>query len=1014
MVSRSRALLVFLAAGLAGAPAVEAAQRGSLSGRILDASDGAVTDAAVTVTSEDTGFRRVTASDPTGNFAVASLDPGLYKITVRKEGFRTAMRFGVRLPPDAAVRTDFVLTVGSIEETITVKDTEPLLMRGDPSTGAQLDRDQIQNLPLNGGGMLSLLELSGTTDIIPATRGEAGQFTTAGQRPNTNYFTVDGVSANTGVTAGGLPAQSTAGVLPAVSAFGSLDSLAALDTVEQFHVRTSTSMAEFGRMPGASVSIVTRSGGDQFHGATNYRLRNELANANDWFGNAAGFGPLPLRLEDFSQTFGGPIRRNRTFFFLAYEHMALRQPFVWNQPVPTPAGRQSLGDWVQPVLDLFPVPTDPATPASVGEWTGRTDRPAGLDSGSVRIDQAIGSRVSLFGRYNDSPSSNNFGTLAINELHLRAQSLTLGANVRAASRVILDFRANESESRADSEWTENPAGDGCALDPLAVDFLNATTPCSALVRFSIGGIGQLVSGREGSRWQRQFQSIDSAAFQLGRHAFSVGADYRDVTLVRRDPTGTLGVIADSLADLVNPKNLWISRTSAQNGTAGVQELSLWIQDMWQVNPWLTVAGGLRWEFNPATQSLPCVQGTLGGCTSGTLFFNPSTGTFILSSQAQALWPASYHDFAPRLGLAFRLTHDGRTVLRAGGGIYYDSSLSIAADILNGGPLGIGSYISARAGVFASNLSYGFMPNLTVPEVKEWNLTLERALGGHDVLSAGYVGSLATGLIRREVGGPGNTPTSLVAVTTNNGRSDYHALDVQYRRQVARGVQAIAAYGWAHSIDNDSSDSFLVWVGSPASNRGSSDFDLRQSLTGTLTYELPEAGNKWLRGWAVDGVLRARSGFPINVLQSEEYSGIPLVNAFRPNLALGQPLWISDPNAPGGRVLNADAFLPTPAGVQGIVGRNAITGFGMWQMDLALRREFKLRESMRVQFRLEAYNALNHPNFADPISYFDSPVFGQSTSMLNLMLGTGSPGSGLSPILQTGGPRSMQASVKWVF
>jgi hypothetical protein len=998
---RSLALLVLLAI-----PAV--AQRGGLFGRILDPSEGAVAEAAVTVTSEDTGFRRVTSSDPAGNFAVASLDPGVYKITVRKDGFRTAVRFGVRLLPDTPVRADFVLPVGSVEETITVEDTEPLAGRTDPSTGGGLQRDEIERLPLNGGGILGMLELTGGTNVVPATRGEAGQFTSTGQRPNTNSFTVDGVSANTGVTAGGLPAQSTGGVLPAVSAFGSLDSLIALDAVEQFRVRTSTSVAEFGRMPGAAVSLTTRSGSNQFHGTTSYGIRNELANANDWFGNAAGYGPLPLRLQDASQTFGGPLRRNRTFFFLSYEHMALLQPFVWSQPVPSPAGRQTVGIWVQPVLNLFPAPTNPATSASIGEWTGRTDHPAHLDAGGVRIDQAIGSRVSLFGRYNDSPSDNAFGTLAVDQLSLRSQSLTLGLNARPWSGLVLDFRANESESRADSVWTGNgPGGTGCELDLLAADFETNPAPCSYLVRFDIGGIGQLVSGREGDRWQRQFQFVQSTGFQLGKHALEVGADYRNIVLVRRDPTATLGVIADTLSALTSTTNLWISKSSAQNASAGVQELSLWIQDTWQATSRLTVAGGLRWEFSPATQSQY-------GPLNGTLFFNSSTGTFYQALQPQPLWPTSYHDFAPRLGLAWRLTGDGRTVLRAGGGIYYDSSLSIAADILNGGPLGIGSYTSGRAGIFPAQLSYGFLPNLTVPEVQEWNLSLERALGTHDVLSVGYVGSVGKGLIRREVGGPGNTPTSLVAVTTNNGRSDYHALEVQYRRRVARGLQAIASYSWAHSIDNDSSDSFLVWVGSPASNWGSSDFDLRQSLSASATYELPATGRAWLRGWALDGIFRARSGFPITVLQSEEYMGISLINAFRPNLALGEPLWIPDAAAPGGRLLNPAAFLATPTGVQGILGRNALTGFGMWQVDLALRREFRLSERTRLQFRLEAFNALNHPNFADPVAYLDSPVFGQSTSMLNMMLGTGSPGSGLSPILQTGGPRSLQARIKWQF
>ena len=978
-------------------------------GRILDPSQGAVAEAAVTVISEDTGFRRLTRSDPAGNYAVPALDPGIYKVTVRKEGFRTVMQFGVRLSSDSATRADFVLPVGSIEETITVQAAEPPVESADPSTGGSVERPEIERLPLNGGGILNLLELTGGSNVVPATRGEAGQFTATGQRPNTNYFTVDGVSANTGVTAGGLPAQSTGGALPAVSAFGSLDSLVSLDAVEQFRVRTSTSVAEFGRMPGAAVSLTTRSGSNQLHGTTSYRFRDELANANDWFGNAAGYGPLPLRLQDVSQTLGGPLRRNRTFFFFSYEHMALLQPFVWNQAVPSPAGRQSAGDWVQPALDLFPVPNNPAAPTATAEWTGRSDHPARLDAGAARIDQAIGTRLSLFGRYNDSPSDNEYGSLAVNQLNLRSQSLTLGLNARLSSHVTLDFRANESESRAHSVWTGNgSSASECDLDSLATAFENVSAPCSYLVRFDIGGIGQLESGREGDRWQRQFQFIHSTALHWAKHAIETGADYRRIVAVRRDPTATLGVIADTMADLASTNDVWVSKTAtAVNSEADVQELSLWIEDTWQANSRLTVTGGLRWEFSPATSSLY-------GPQNGTLFYNPATGNVSQALQPEPLWRTSYRDFAPRLGFAWRLTGDGRTVLRAGGGLYYDSSMSIAADVLNGGPLSIASYTSARAGIFSSQLSFGFMPNLTLPEVKQWNLSVERAVTAKDVVSAGYVGSVGTELIRREVGGVGNTQTSLLALTTNDGRSDYHALELQYRRQVARGLQVIGAYGWAHSIDNDSSDSYLVWVGSPASNRGASDFDLRQSLAASASYELPAAGRAWMRGWAVDGVLRVRSGFPITVLESDEYMGIPLVNAFRPNLALNQPLWLEEVGAPGGRVLNAAAFLPTAGTAQGILGRNALDGFGMWQLDLALRRDFRLNDRMHVQFRLEGFNALNHPNFADPIAYLNSPVFGQSTSMLNLMLGTGSPGSGLSPILQSGGPRSLQLGVKWQF
>ena len=273
--------------------------------------------------------------------------------------------------------------------------------------------------------------------------------------------------------------------------------------------------------------------------------------------------------------------------------------------------------------------------------------------------------------------------------------------------------------------------------------------------------------------------------------------------------------------------------------------------------------------------------------------------------------------------------------------------------------------------------------------------------------------------RREVGGPGSSPTSYFALTTNYGSSNYHALQFQYRRRVARGLQSQVSYTWSHAIDNDSSDAFLVWEAKGFSDRGSSDFDVRHSLTATASYEFPRIdssafGARLRSDWAIDTVLRARSGFPISVLNSEEYLGITLVNAFRPDLVFGVPLWLLDSGVAGGRRLNPNAFAPTLPAQQGTLGRNALAGFGMSQVDLALRREFKLTERRRLQFRLEAFNLLNHANFADPIKYLNSPVFGESTSMLNLMLGTGSPGSGLAPILQTGGPRSLQGSLRFQF
>jgi hypothetical protein len=984
---------------LLAAPAL--AQRyGSLYGRILDPSDAGITAASIAVVNEDNGFRRTTESEITGSYAVGSLEPGLYKVTVRKEGFVTVNRFDVKVTAASVARVDFTLPVGSMQESITVRGDPPLTDRADASTGGSFDAAEIERLPLNGRGFLTLLELVPGTNVTPATRGEAGQFTTSGQRPNTNYFLVDGVSANTGVTAGGVPLQSPGGGLPPVSAFGSLDSLISVDAVEDFRVQTSTSVAEFGRLPGAILTFSTRSGGNQLHGSTSYRVRHELLGANDWFGNQAGYGREPLRLQDFSQTLGGPVIRNRTFFFLSYQRIAMRQPYVWMQPVPSMDAREAAASWVQPALDLFPEPNGPLLGGDTAQWVGRVNRPAGLQAGGLRLDQAAGRRITLFARYNDAPSDNQFGATQVNRLDLRARSLTLGVNARPSANLVLDTRLNVSKASAHSVWTDGESDvPGCDLFPLTSYFLGTKASCDYLVRFSIGGVGQLVSGREGDRWQRQFQVLQSGSWKHGGHSLNLGADYRRLLAVRRDSNPVLGIIADDMSTVSSKARLWFATADPLRRTTQLEELSLWAQDTWQVTSRLTVNLGLRWEFSPApTPADP------------PFVLDRSTGTFFATEGP--LWSTSYRDLAPRVGVAYRMGKDGRTVLRAGGGLYYDSSLSIATDVINGGPLSVAEFKSGRAGLVETQLSFGFLPDLQLPQIVQWNVSLEHGFSAHDVVSAGYVGSAGRNLVRREAGGEGSSERSIFALTTNHGLSDYHALQLQYHRSVARGLTAAASYTWSHSIDNDSSDAFLTWAGpgtSLAGERGSSDFDLRHSFAGSLSYEFPGRS-----GWAVDSIFHARTGFPVNVLASEQYLGIAFANAFRPNVAVSVPVWLDDPSAPAGRVLNPAAFTSAAPGRQGTLGRNVYSGLGMSQVDLALRRSWRWRDRYDLQLRLEAFNAFNHPNFADPVKFLNSPLFGRSTSMLNLMLGTGSPGSGLAPILQTGGPRSVQLSMRFRF
>ena len=1004
---------------------IEAESYSHVSGTILDSSLASVPDAQITVVNEDTGIRRSTQSQPDGSYVISSLQPGTYKITVRKPGFRTMIRFGVKLTASEPARVDFKLVIGSVQETITVEGSAPLFNTENASVTTVVGQDEVQHLPLDGQGLLGLLGFAPGTVVTPATRGEAGQFTVDGQRPNTNYFTVDGASANSGVSGGGLPAQVTGGALPAMTAFGSLDSLLTPDALQEMRIQTSSSAPQFGRMPGAQVSLTSRSGSNDFHGSLLYGFRNETLDANDWFANRAGDPRGPLSLNDYSAGIGGPLWRNHTFFFISYEGIQLEQPFIWVQPVPSVEARTNSLFWANPLLSLFPAPNGPDLGNGLALWTGQTSRPSRLNAGAVRLDHSFTSWLTAFARYSESPSTTQFGTTPVNTLDLGYRSVTVGFNVRLKPNLFVDVPLNYSLSTASSVWNPAnapPTAESCALEPVTQEF-GLPGVCDYLIRFSIAGVGQVVSGSEGNRSQTQFHIAPTASWNLRTHNIQFGTDFRRLAPTRADATGVLSIFADSIPalapDVLHPL-FWVScflsglqpcPTSPQYASATLRETSLFVDDTWRMSPRLTLVYGIRWEVDP---------GPLPGHGTAADFVDPVTLNPV--SSKQPLWQTSYANFAPRIGVAFQPISGGKTVIRAGAGVYYDSSLSLAGDLVNGSPLAVSAYGTPRAGLPGVTFAFGFSPYLRLPVVKQWNVSIERALTSRDVLSVGYVGSSGVSLIRREVSQPTNTPR-LLALATNDGASNYNALQAQYRRRLSHGLQVLASYSWSHSIDNSSTDSGLYWVTNIQDinqDRATSDFDVRQSFSAGITYMLPHPANGFLwRDWELDANLRARSGFPINVLDADEFNGFSYENVFRPNFVGGVPVWITNPSAPGGRTINPAAFQAIPLdpfgnGVQGNLGRNALTGFGMSQLDLALQRDFVFAEQRSFQLRVEAYNALNHPNFADPISVLASPLFGQSPSMLNLMLGTGSPGSGLAPIFQSGGPRSLRIVLRFRF
>lgn len=323
------------------------------------------------------------------------------------------------------------------------------------------------------------------------------------------------------------------------------------------------------------------------------------------------------------------------------------------------------------------------------------------------------------------------------------------------------------------------------------------------------------------------------------------------------------------------------------------------------------------------------------------------------------------------------------------------------------------------------------PNLKLPLTYQWNLALEQSLGADQTVSASYVAAIGRRLLRQETLVNPNPNFGRVTIAKNTGSSDYHAMQLQYQRRLSKGLQALASYTWSHSIDTGSNDSFSFAPTeqiNPRQERGASDFDVRHAFSAAITYNLPtpsvgRVGKAIFGNWSVDTIFRARSATPVNVVTGTAIFGV--TNVLRPDLVIGIPLYLDDSFAAGGRrrINNTvdpnrpgckGPFCPPSAGRQGSLGRNALRGFSVNQVDFTLRRQFNLAERVKLQFRVEFFNLFNHPNFGDPVNNFSSGLFGLSTQMLGRSLGAGGQSGGFNPLYQVGGPRSIQLALKLQF
>jgi len=1027
---------IFVASVLALQPGTASSQAATatLSGTIVDETGATVPDVAVSVLNVATRQQRDTMTSKEGQFVLPLLSPGRYTLTAIRDGFTPLQVRDVVLNVNDQIALRLQLKVAPVGESVTVT-VEPPRVNTSPAVSTVMDRQFVENLPLNGRSFQSLISLTPGVVVTPATITEPGQFSVNGQRENANYFTVDGVSANIGAPASNFNiGQTSVGSTPGVNAIGGTHGLVSVDALQEFTIQTSTYAAEFGRQPGGQITLVTRSGTNEFHGSLFEYLRNDAFDANDWFANRAGQRKPPLRQHQFGGTLGGPLRRNHAFFFGSYEGLRVRLPQTLTRLVPSRRLRELAPLPLRNVLGAFPLPTGPEALDAAGQPTGTApvvgsfSDPQSVDATSIRVDQRLGQRLTLFGRVAHTPSSTTSRFLTSSSVTnaVNTDTVTVGTTQLWTSRLTNDIRANYSRTHSSQLASMDDFGGAVPVSLRELASGRELPPQgNAILIFNFAGMSasrHLSNGATSDNEQRQLSIVDNMTLVYGSHQFKWGVDYRRLAPTWTGVSLNQGMLFSSQDQVVRSIGTLFGFTQ-ESARPLVSNLSAYGQDTWRLSDRLTLTYGLRWELNPPPSEADDKDNLVL-----TVSDVEQRSTARVNPPGTPVYETTFGNVAPRLGISYQLRSSpgDETTLRGGIGAYYDLGSGPATDVY---AFGYPFYrpvpttpnvlfpLPADANIVlppvpvsqapATQTLYGFAPNLAPPRTTQWNVALDRALGASQHVTVSYVGAAGRNLLLlRRFGYP---PEFLnIRHVTNEGVSDYRSLQIQFQRRLRHGLQALLSYTWAHATDTASDDLANTLV-----LQGDADFDVRHNLAAALSCDLPapsssNSGARLLRDWSVDASVHAQSAYPFTPVADTFLQDDGRFVSRRPNAVPGVPPYQDDPNAPGGRIVNRAAFSTPPGTEQGTVGRNTLRGLPLIQVDLAVRRRIRLTHGVALQLRAEAFNLFNRPNFGLPERDLTSPFFGRPTQMLGRSLG------GLSALYQLGGPRSVQLSARVTF
>jgi hypothetical protein len=845
---------------------------------------------------------------------------------------------------------------------------------------------------------------------------------------------------------------------------GTTQALISVDALQEFRISTSSYTAEYGRQPGAQISFQTRSGTNDWHGTIFDYFRNGALDANNWFNDYTRpvIRKPAERQNDFGGVLGGPLGiprlysgRDRLFFFFSYEGLRLEQPQApiivyvpsngtYNTGVyPNPQSmnlRANSPAALQPVLNAFVAPncTIQQNPQCIDYHDGLSPAiitaslPSKLNAISGRIDYQLSNNNHLFYRYSDTTSAAvTSETYAHSSTNGRARASVLGLDSTISHTLSNQFRLGYSPTFASTNNSGLSSGGATPTNLFALQGIPASGQTTVFMFFPSGDTAELTQSLTGGP-QHQWNINDAVGWTLGKHQLRVGFDYRRTTSYIDTPGYAQYPLTEYL--YYSPANVLSNTTAEAYIQTGVEQdpaftnISSFLQDEWHVSSRVSLSLGLRWDVNPP----PAVVGGPQQPVVNGDFSNPSSLT--LAPAGTPLYKTTYGNFAPRLGVATTLhtTPGKETILRAGGGVYFDTGQAFeqlygiddgpgqgASQLLFGSAFPLSpsqlmlSSFAAPYGLFAT-----VAPDLQLPYSLQWNVSLEQAIDKSDSLTIGYVGSNGRRLLEsKEIRISGNPEFTQILRYENGYSSSYNSLQLQYKRTLGHGLQAVASYTWSHALDFASQDTFVLLY-----QRGNADFDVRNSLSAAVSYEFPKDFKKaWERsaigGWGFDTRLTSRSAFPVEVDGSiatdpsgHYYYGLLNYNGGNP--------YIRQAGIPGGRKYNPSVFSVPTAGQTGNAPRNFMRGFGETELNVALRRDFPIYEKVHLQFRAEAFNLLNHPNFGAVSTTCGTSVAGQACSNPLLGEATGTLasalGGGLTPLYQQGGARSLQLALKMIF